>query len=238
MTATDTIVAIASPPGRGAVGIVRVSGPDVPRIAAAVLGELPAPRRAVLAAFRDAAAQSLDRRSRALFPGAAFVHRRGRARTSGPRRRGRSRCAACARLLELGCRGAAPGEFSQRAYLNDKIDLAQAEAVADLIDAGSRRRRARRGALAARRVLGAHPRAPVRTDRAARPRRGRDRFPRRRDRVHRGSRDRQAARASARDLRFPASGRAARHAPGRRPDGRDRGQAERRQVEPAQSSGR
>jgi len=136
MTATDTIVAIASPPGRGAVGIVRVSGPDVPRIAAAVLGDLPAPRRAVLAAFRDASAQSLDRGLALYFPaphsftGEHVLELQGHGGAV-------VLDALVRRLLELGCRSAAPGEFSQRAYLNGKIDIAQAEAVADLIDAGS-----------------------------------------------------------------------------------------------------
>ena len=67
--------------------------------------------------------------------------------------------ALIARVLELGARRAQPGEFTQRAYLNDKLDLAQAEAVADLIDAGSERPRARRAALAAGRIFRARARA-------------------------------------------------------------------------------
>lgn len=136
MTAGDTIVAIASPPGRGAVGIVRVSGPDVPRIAAAVLGGLPEPRCAAFAAFLDASGQSLDQGLALFFPapnsftGEHVLELQGHGGTV-------VLDSLVRRLLELGCRTAAPGEFSQRAYLNGKIDVAQAEAVADLIDAGS-----------------------------------------------------------------------------------------------------
>src|SRR5487761_1965085 len=129
MTAGDTIVAIASPPGRGAVGIVRVSGPDVPRIAAAVLGGLPEPRCAAFAAFLDASGQSLDQGLALFFPapnsftGEHVLELQGHGGAV-------VLDSLVRRLLELGCRTAAPGEFSQRAYLNGKIDVAQAEAVA------------------------------------------------------------------------------------------------------------
>ena len=136
MAAPDTIVAIATAPGRGAVGIVRVSGPDVPRLAALVLGSLPAPRRATLAQFRGPDGASLDAGLALYFPapdsftGEHVLELQGH---GGPivldllRRR----------LLVLGCRAARPGEFTERAFHNGKLDLAQAEAVADLIDAGS-----------------------------------------------------------------------------------------------------
>jgi tRNA modification GTPase len=132
----DTIAAIASAPGRGAVGVIRVSGPNAPQIAESILGTLPAPRRAQVAHFLAADGESLDRGLALYFPapnsytgehvlelqghGGAFVLD-----------------SLLKRLLELGCRMARPGEFSERAYLNGKIDMAQAEAIADLIDAGT-----------------------------------------------------------------------------------------------------
>ena len=132
----DTIVAAATPPGRGGIGIVRLSGPAAPAIATGVLGTLPAARRAVFAAFRDAAHQTLDAGLVLYFPGphsytgedVVEFHGHG-----GPV----ILEALIERLVELGARRANPGEFTQRAFLNDKLDLAQAEAVADLIDAGS-----------------------------------------------------------------------------------------------------
>ncbi len=132
----DTISAIATAPGRGGVGIVRLSGPDVPAIAAALLGAAPAPRRAELHTFRDAAGDALDVGLALFFPGPASftgedvleLHGHG-----GPVVLDR----LLARTLELGARLARPGEFSERAFLNGKLDLAQAEAVADLIESGS-----------------------------------------------------------------------------------------------------
>jgi tRNA modification GTPase len=137
MTHIETIVAAATPPGRGGVGIVRLSGPKVPEIAAVMLGELPAARRATFAAFLDAAQRPLDAGLALFFPAPASytgehvleLHGHG-----GPL----VLEALIARALELGARRARPGEFTERAFLNDKLDLAQAEAVADLIDAGSR----------------------------------------------------------------------------------------------------
>jgi tRNA modification GTPase len=137
MTRTDTIVAAATPPGRGGVGIVRLSGPKVPEIAAVMLGELPPPRRATFGRFLDGAQQPIDAGLALFFPAPASytgehvleLHGHG-----GPL----VMEALVARALELGARRAQPGEFTQRAFLNDKLDLAQAEAIADLIDAGSR----------------------------------------------------------------------------------------------------
>jgi tRNA modification GTPase len=135
-TPVDTIVATASPPGRGGIGIVRVSGPDTARIAAAILARLPAPRYAQHARFLGADGVALDEGLALYFPaphsytGEAVLELHGH---GGPLLSE----ALVARVVELGARRALPGEFTQRAYLNDKMDLAQAEAVADLIDAGS-----------------------------------------------------------------------------------------------------
>src|ERR1700738_836951 len=137
MTRTETIVAAATPPGRGGVGIVRLSGPKVPEFAAIVLGDLPPPRRATFARFLDARQEPIDAGLALFFPGphsytgehVLELHGHG-----GPL----VVEALITRMLELGARRAQPGEFTQRAFLNDKLDLAQAEAIADIIDAGSR----------------------------------------------------------------------------------------------------
>ena len=137
MTRTETIVAAATPPGRGGVGIVRLSGPKVPEIAAVMLGELPQPRYATFARFLDARGEPIDAGLALFFPAPASytgehvleLHGHG-----GPL----VIEALVTRALELGARRAQAGEFTQRAFLNDKLDLAQAEAIADLIDAGSR----------------------------------------------------------------------------------------------------
>lgn len=137
MTRTDTIVAPATPPGRGGIGIVRVSGPHVPQIAAVLFGELPAPRTAHFARFLDAGRQPIDAGLALFFPAphsytgdhVLELHGHG-----GPA----VIEALVARVLQIGARRAQPGEFTLRAFLNGKLDLAQAEAVADLIDAGSR----------------------------------------------------------------------------------------------------
>ena len=137
MTRTDTIVAAATPPGRGGIGIVRISGPKTPELAAILLGELPPARRATLARFMDAAQAPIDAGLALFFPaphsytGEHLLELHGH---GGPLLIE----ALVARALELGARRALPGEFTQRAFLNDKLDLAQAEAIADLIDAGSR----------------------------------------------------------------------------------------------------
>lgn len=134
---SDTIVAPATAPGRGGVGVVRMSGPGVPTIAAGMLPRgLPEPRRATLATFRDGAGEAIDSGLTLYFPaphsytGEAVLELHGH---GGPA----VLAALVARAVELGARRAEPGEFTRRAYLNDKLDLAQAEAVADLIDAGS-----------------------------------------------------------------------------------------------------
>jgi tRNA modification GTPase len=132
----DTIVAVASAPGRGAVGVIRVSGPEVPQIAIGILGSLPAPRQARLSAFLDAHGKSVDEGLALYFPaprsytGEHVLEMQGHGGTLVIDM-------VLKRLLELGCRMARPGEFSERAFLNGKIDIAQAEAIADLIEAGT-----------------------------------------------------------------------------------------------------
>jgi tRNA modification GTPase len=131
-----TIVARATPPGRGGIGIVRVSGPAVRDIAGGLLPELPAPRHATLLPFLDAAGQPIDAGLALFFPApysytgedVLELHAHG-----GPV----LLQLLLERVIGLGARPAGPGEFSRRAFLNDKLDLLQAEAVADLIDAGS-----------------------------------------------------------------------------------------------------
>ncbi|MCB1788977.1 MAG: tRNA uridine-5-carboxymethylaminomethyl(34) synthesis GTPase MnmE [Gammaproteobacteria bacterium] len=133
----DTIAAIATPPGRGGVGIVRLSGPAVPAIAEGLLGALPAARYAKYAHFADADGSSIDQgialyfRGPASFTGEDVLELHGH---GGPV----VMDMLLGRVLQLGARLAEPGEFSRRAFLNGKLDLAQAEAVADLIDSQTR----------------------------------------------------------------------------------------------------
>ena len=134
--ATDTIAAIATPPGRGGVGIVRASGPSVRAMAATLFGSVPAPRRAEFKHFADSRGAELDVGLALFFPAphsftgedVLELHAHG-----GPV----VLALLLKRVCELGARLARPGEFSQRAFLNDKLDLVQAEAIADLIDSGS-----------------------------------------------------------------------------------------------------
>ena len=134
--AQDTIAAIASAPGAAGVGVLRVSGPAVPGIARALLGRPPEPRHAHFAAFRDGAGELIDRGLLLYFPAPAsytgehVLELQGHGNTV-------LLDALLRRTCELGARLARPGEFTERAFLNGKLDLAQAEAVADLIAAGS-----------------------------------------------------------------------------------------------------
>jgi tRNA modification GTPase len=136
MHPVDTIAAVATAPGRAGIGVIRVSGAGAADLLRALTGRLPQPRRATLARFCAADGTAIDEGIALLFPAprsytgedVVELHAHG-----GP---------AVLRLLlqrclELGARPARPGEFTQRAFLNDKLDLAQAEAVADLIDASS-----------------------------------------------------------------------------------------------------
>ena len=123
----DTIAAIATPPGKGGIGIVRVSGDDAGRIAHAMLGELPDPRTATHAAFLDADGEAIDDGIALWFPapgsftGESVLELQGH---GGPVILSLVLKAA----IDLGARRAEPGEFSQRAFLNGKLDLVQAEA--------------------------------------------------------------------------------------------------------------
>jgi tRNA modification GTPase len=134
--AKDPIVAIATAPGRGGVGVVRVSGADVSGIAEALLGRLPAPRLATYRRFLDSDGSTLDEGIALLFAaphsftGENVLELQGH---GGPQVLN----LILQRCIELGARLAEPGEFTRRAFLNGKLDLAQAEAVADLIDAQS-----------------------------------------------------------------------------------------------------
>ena len=134
---TETIVAQATAPGRGGVGIVRVSGPAAERVAETVLGKLPRVRYAEYLPFKDEQGQPLDQGIALLFKapnsftGEDVLELQGH---GGPV----ILDMLIRRILQLeGIRPARPGEFSERAFLNDKLDLAQAEAIADLIEASS-----------------------------------------------------------------------------------------------------
>jgi len=132
----DSIAAIASAPGRGGIGIVRVSGPQAGAIAQAIGGRIPQARHAHYLPLMDGAQQILDHGILLFFPaphsftGEDVLELQAH---GGPVLLDM----LLRRCLELGARQARPGEFSERAFLNNKLDLAQAEAIADLIDAGS-----------------------------------------------------------------------------------------------------
>ncbi len=134
----DPIVAIATAPGRGAVGMVRVSGKDLAPVMAAICGKTLAPRLATYLPFLDATGIAIDKGLAIYFPaphsytGEDVLELQAH---GGP---------VVLQLLLARClqalpalRVAQPGEFTERAFLNDKIDLAQAEAIADLIDAST-----------------------------------------------------------------------------------------------------
>ncbi len=136
MTPQDTITAIATPPGRGSIGIVRVSGPYSRGISEALVGKVPPPRAAAYSKFYAANGDVIDQGIVLYFPaphsftGEDTVEFQGH---GGPV----VIDLLLARVLEAGARLARPGEFSERAFLNDKLDLAQAEAVADLIESNT-----------------------------------------------------------------------------------------------------
>lgn len=131
-----TIVSPATPPGIGGVAIVRISGPMVAGIGKAMLGSLPSPRQASFRIFRDATGERIDEGIALYFPGPASFTGEDVLELQG---HGGPLLVAMlvAAAVELGARQAEPGEFSRRAFLNGKIDLAQAEAIADLVSAGS-----------------------------------------------------------------------------------------------------
>ena len=136
--AVDPIAAVATAPGKGGIGVVRISGPEIGAVIAGIVGRVLTPRVATMAEFRDANGAAMDR-------GLALYFEAPRSYTGehvlelhghgGPMVQN----LILRRALELGCRLAEPGEFTRRAFLNGKLDLAQAEAVADLIDAASAR---------------------------------------------------------------------------------------------------
>ena len=144
------IVAVATASGRGAVGIVRVSGKGLMPLALALCGRELAPRMATYGPFRDARGEAIDHGLALYFPGPHsytgedVLELQGH---GGPvvMQLLLARCLEAAAEVDAdtgrarlpGLRLAEPGEFTQRAFLNDKIDLAQAEAIADLIDAST-----------------------------------------------------------------------------------------------------
>jgi len=137
LTAGDTIAAVATPPGVGGVGIVRLSGPMVPAVCAAVTGRsLPPPRLAAFRTFLDEAGWPIDEGLVLFFPapnsftGEDVLELQGH---GGPV----VLDLLLQRVVTLGARLARPGEFSERAFLNGKIDLVQAEAIADLVESAS-----------------------------------------------------------------------------------------------------
>lgn len=132
----ETIAALATPPGRGGVGIIRVSGPLATHVAQATLGHCPKPRYAEYLPFHDPQGNVLDQGLALYFPGPHsftgedVLELQGH---GGPV----VMDMLLHSVIQHGARMARPGEFSERAFLNDKLDLTQAEAIADLIDAGS-----------------------------------------------------------------------------------------------------
>ncbi|RUO81024.1 tRNA uridine-5-carboxymethylaminomethyl(34) synthesis GTPase MnmE [Idiomarina tyrosinivorans] len=133
----DTIVAQATPPGRGGVGIVRVSGPDAKTVAEALLGHCPKPRYAEYLPFYDAQQRLLDEGIALYFPGPNSFTGEDVLELQGHGGPVLIDMIIKAALDIPNVRPARPGEFSERAFLNDKLDLTQAEAIADLIDTTS-----------------------------------------------------------------------------------------------------
>lgn len=136
MTRSDVIAAIATPPGRGGIGVVRVSGRNLQSLALKVIGGVQEPRRASLTRFRDENGRVIDQGIALYFPapqsytGEEVLELQGH---GGPAVMN----LLLASCLSAGARLAQPGEFTLRAFLNNKLDLAQAESVADLIDAST-----------------------------------------------------------------------------------------------------
>lgn len=135
-TPSETIYALATPPGVGGIGVIRVSGSDVSEVAVALMGHCPDDRKAELVHFRDSDGRTIDSgialwfKAPGSFTGEDVLEIQAH---GGPV----ILQMLCRRVSELGARAARPGEFSERAFLNGKLDLAQAEAIADLISAGT-----------------------------------------------------------------------------------------------------
>lgn len=136
MQGNDIIAAVATPPGRGGIGIVRVSGKNLQSVAQAVIGSVPSPRVAQLSHFLDENRDPIDQGIAIYYPsphsytGEDVLELQGH---GGPAVIN----LLLSRCLQLGARLAEPGEFTLRAFLNNKLDLVQAESVADLIDAST-----------------------------------------------------------------------------------------------------
>jgi len=136
MNQTDTIAALATPAGRGGIGVIRISGPKSSEIAHTLLGQLPQARYATFSNFVDSENKLLDQGIALYFPaphsftGEDVLELQGHGGAV-------VMDLLLNAVLQLGARLARPGEFSERAFLNGKIDLAQAEAIADLIDSAS-----------------------------------------------------------------------------------------------------
>jgi len=134
MANVDIIAAVATAPGRAAIGVVRIAGADLRALAQSLLGKVPAPRHAVLCDFLDENKETIDRGIALYFPaphsytGEDVLELQGHGGAAVLQ-------LLLRRCLALGARLAEPGEFTKRAFLNDKLDLAQAESVADLIEA-------------------------------------------------------------------------------------------------------
>ena len=134
---TDTICAIATPPGVGGVGVIRISGPLSTSIAKQILGISPQVRKAHFARFKDDQGRTIDSGialmfiAPASFTGEDVLELQGH---GGPQ----ILQMLMTRVMALGARAARPGEFSERAFLNNKLDLVQVEAIADLIESGTR----------------------------------------------------------------------------------------------------
>ncbi len=137
---TDPIVAIATAPGRGGIGVLRLSGPDLADYARRLFGRALRPRHAHYLPFKDRHGETMDEGLALFFPGPHsytgedVLELQGH---GGPAVLRRVLEDCLARGADIGLRLAQPGEFTQRAFLNDRLDLAQAEAVADLIEASS-----------------------------------------------------------------------------------------------------
>ena len=144
MSTTDTIAAIATAPGRAGIGVVRLSGPQLRPVIEQIVGRALAPRRAVLSTFKDANGDAIDQGIALYFPaphsytGEDVLELQGH---GGPV----VLQILLQRCVDLGARLAEPGEFTRRAFLNGRLDLAQAESVVDLIDAATTQ--AARGAM-------------------------------------------------------------------------------------------
>ena len=136
MSAPDTIAAIATAPGRAGIGVVRLSGPRLDHVIDQMVGRALVPRRAVLSTFKDAQGEAIDEGIALYFPaphsytGEDVLELQGH---GGPV----VLQLLLARCVEVGARIAEPGEFTRRAFLNGRLDLAQAESVVDLIDAAT-----------------------------------------------------------------------------------------------------